>query len=101
MCRCDTWGHGLAGMVVLGWWLDLMILEVFSNLNDSVHQYMLGATQLESSLAEKNLGVLVDTKLNTSQQYALAAETANGIPGCSRQKYCQEVEGGDPSPQHW
>jgi len=25
-------GHGLAGMVVLGWWLDFMILEVCSNL---------------------------------------------------------------------
>jgi len=32
MCRYGTSGHGLAGMVVLGWWLDLMILEVFSNL---------------------------------------------------------------------
>jgi len=31
-CRCGTSGHGLAGMVVLGWQLDLMILEVFSNL---------------------------------------------------------------------
>ena len=35
-CRCGTSGHGLAGMVVLGLQLDLMILEVFSNLNDSV-----------------------------------------------------------------
>jgi len=25
-------GHGLVGMVLLGGWLDLMILEVFSNL---------------------------------------------------------------------
>ena len=25
-------GRGLAGMVVMGWWLDLMISEVFSNL---------------------------------------------------------------------
>jgi len=31
-CGCGTWGHGLAGMVVLGGWLDLMTLEVFSNL---------------------------------------------------------------------
>ena len=31
-CRCGILGHGLAGMVVLGGWLDLMILEVFSNL---------------------------------------------------------------------
>jgi len=29
-------GHGLAGMGVLGGWLDSMILEVFSNLHDSV-----------------------------------------------------------------
>jgi len=26
-CRCGTSGHGLAGMVVLGRWLDFMILE--------------------------------------------------------------------------
>ena len=32
---CGTSGDGLAGMVVVGWRLDLMILEVFSNLNDS------------------------------------------------------------------
>jgi len=32
MCRCGTSGHGLAGMVVLGGWLDSMVLEVFSNL---------------------------------------------------------------------
>jgi len=31
-CRRGTSGCGLAGMVVLGWRLDLMILEVFSNL---------------------------------------------------------------------
>jgi len=31
-CRCGTSGYGLAGMVVLGAWLDLMILEVLSNL---------------------------------------------------------------------
>jgi len=35
-CRCGTSGHGLVGMVLLGGWLDLMILEVFSNLNDSM-----------------------------------------------------------------
>ena len=34
-CRYGTSGHGLVDMVALGWQLDLMILEVFSNLNDS------------------------------------------------------------------
>jgi len=32
MCRCGTSGSGLVGMVVLGGWLDLMILDIFSNL---------------------------------------------------------------------
>ena len=36
MCRCGTSGHGLVGMAVLGGRLDFMILEVFSNLNDSM-----------------------------------------------------------------
>jgi len=35
-CRCGTSGHGLAGMVLLVGWLDFMILEIFSNLNDSM-----------------------------------------------------------------
>ena len=36
MCRCGTSGHGLAGTGVLGWRLDLIILEVFSNINISM-----------------------------------------------------------------
>jgi len=34
--RYSTSRHGLAGMVVLGWHLDFMILQVSSNLNDSI-----------------------------------------------------------------
>ena len=51
-----------------------------------MHQYMLGANQLESSSAEMDLGVLVHTKLIMSQKYALAAKAAKGILGCIRQR---------------
>lgn len=37
----------------------------------SRHQHVLRTVQLESSLAENDPGVLVDTKLNVSQQQAL------------------------------
>ena len=50
-----------------------------------MHQCVLGATQLESSLAEKDLGVLVATKLNISQRCALVAKKVKSILGCSKQ----------------
>ncbi|PKU46197.1 rna-directed dna polymerase from mobile element jockey-like [Limosa lapponica baueri] len=45
--------------------------------NNLIHQYRLRATCLESILVEKDLGVLMDTKLNTSKQRALEAKKAN------------------------
>jgi len=38
--RHGTLGYGLAGMVVMGGQLDLMILGVFSNLNDFMIVYI-------------------------------------------------------------
>lgn len=42
--------------------------------------------RLGSSLAAKNLGTLVGTKMNTSQPHALAGQSANHILSCTRRR---------------
>jgi len=48
------------------------------------HKYRLGREWMESSCEEKDLGLLIDEKLNIMWQSALAAQNANHILGCMK-----------------
>ena len=46
-----------------------------------MHSYKVGDTRLNNTTSEKDLGIVVDHKLNMSQQCDVAAKRANAIWG--------------------
>lgn len=72
----------------------LLLLHVSTNDTARGNQYTLGAAELESGFEEKDLGVLVDIRLNMSQQCAFAAKKANVILGCIRQNLASRTRKG-------
>lgn len=92
----------LRGWTNAGWNLVKSNKQKYKLLHVGMNnQYMFGIMQLESSLAEKHLGVLVDSIWNMSQQCAFVAKTTNNILGCIKKSAACRLKEVIPSTQHW
>jgi len=60
--------------------------------NNYMYQYRLGTDLLKRSAAEKDLGIMVDSRLAMSQLCALTAQKASGILGCIKKSVASRLK---------
>lgn len=77
LCRLENWALRNLMKFDKGKYEDLHL-----GRNIPFHQYMLVASQLESPLAEKAVGVLVEPLFNMDHHCVLGAKKADSILGC-------------------
>ncbi|KAJ7400293.1 hypothetical protein BTVI_106516 [Pitangus sulphuratus] len=77
-----TWTSWRSGPMGISQGLIRPSARCYTWVRPTPYQYRLGDEQIESNSVEKDLGVLVDERMDVSRQWALAAQKTNRALGC-------------------